>query len=331
MRLPNGYGSVYKLSGARRKPWAARITTGYKDNGQPVYSFLGYFETRAEALKCLADYNSVPYDTDKSKLTFGEVYALWRKNKAYQYAESTLKNYDYKIRSLPDLVKAPIRSIRRGQYQALIDAETSDARRIMARNLFTAVDKYAAEIEAIPKRQTEALDKISYVTIKEKTVFTHDEIARLWSCEDPVADLVLILLYSGLRVSELFQIQKADCLEGVFRCGVKTKAGRGRVVPIHDKIKPIVAKYVFIGEDPALVSMSQQMFRRYFARLMASLGMKHTIHETRHTFRTAFDDVGASRVAINLIMGHASGDVGERVYTHKSIDDLRREINKIRL
>lgn len=26
MRLPNGYGSVHKLSGKRRKPWRVRIT-----------------------------------------------------------------------------------------------------------------------------------------------------------------------------------------------------------------------------------------------------------------------------------------------------------------
>lgn len=29
MRLPNGFGSVYKLSGNRRKPWVARKTTGW--------------------------------------------------------------------------------------------------------------------------------------------------------------------------------------------------------------------------------------------------------------------------------------------------------------
>lgn len=29
MKLPNGYGSVVKLSGKRRKPWMVRKTTGY--------------------------------------------------------------------------------------------------------------------------------------------------------------------------------------------------------------------------------------------------------------------------------------------------------------
>lgn len=32
MRLPNGYGGVVKLSGNRRRPYAARITTGWYHN-----------------------------------------------------------------------------------------------------------------------------------------------------------------------------------------------------------------------------------------------------------------------------------------------------------
>ena len=55
MRNPNGYGSVYKLSGKRRKPWTARITVGFKsENGYPIYNFIGYYATRAEAMRALA-------------------------------------------------------------------------------------------------------------------------------------------------------------------------------------------------------------------------------------------------------------------------------------
>ncbi len=34
MKLPNGYGSVTKLSGARRRPYMVRITTGYDYEGR---------------------------------------------------------------------------------------------------------------------------------------------------------------------------------------------------------------------------------------------------------------------------------------------------------
>ena len=59
MKLPNSYGSVYKLSGKRRNPWAARVTVGWKSipenqRAYPVYDFIGYFPTKTEALQALA-------------------------------------------------------------------------------------------------------------------------------------------------------------------------------------------------------------------------------------------------------------------------------------
>ena len=63
MKLPNGYGSVYKLSGNRRKPWAARVTDGWvNDNktkkSKQKYKFIGFYETRKEALLALASFPS---------------------------------------------------------------------------------------------------------------------------------------------------------------------------------------------------------------------------------------------------------------------------------
>lgn len=73
MRLPNGYGEVVKLSGARRRPYAARITTGWYYNDQTEkrvqrYQILGYAATRAEALQILAHYNDYPIDGASLKL-----------------------------------------------------------------------------------------------------------------------------------------------------------------------------------------------------------------------------------------------------------------------
>ena len=54
MKLPNGYGSVYKLKGKRRKPWRARITDGFvydlvEDKQVQKYKTLGYYETKQKA------------------------------------------------------------------------------------------------------------------------------------------------------------------------------------------------------------------------------------------------------------------------------------------
>ena len=43
MKNPNGYGSVIKLGGKRRKPFGARITIGYNDKGKQIFKYIGYF------------------------------------------------------------------------------------------------------------------------------------------------------------------------------------------------------------------------------------------------------------------------------------------------
>ena len=59
MKLPNGYGSVTKLSGNRRKPYLARVTLGWitdEQTGKTVQNRvpLGTFKTKKEALQALS-------------------------------------------------------------------------------------------------------------------------------------------------------------------------------------------------------------------------------------------------------------------------------------
>ena len=49
MRNPNGYGSIIKLSGKRRKPFAVRVTIGWNNNGKQIYKYIGYYKTKQEA------------------------------------------------------------------------------------------------------------------------------------------------------------------------------------------------------------------------------------------------------------------------------------------
>ena len=79
MRLPNGYVSVYKKSGKRRKPWAVRKTIGWTDDEKQIFAHLGTFRTREEAMKALAAYNANPFDLQSAKLTFSDIYERWVK------------------------------------------------------------------------------------------------------------------------------------------------------------------------------------------------------------------------------------------------------------
>ena len=54
---------------------------------------------------------------------------------------------------------------------------------------------------------------------------------------------------------------------------------------------------------------------------------KKTPHEARHTFETFLDNAGGNRKCIDMLMGHKSKDVGNRVYNHKTLEQLRETVN----
>lgn len=100
LKLPNGYGTVYKLSGdkRRRKPYIVRKTIGWHidlENGKKVQEYLtiGYAATRAEGLQMLAGYNDNPFDIKASKMTFKEVYEKWSDEKYSNISKSNIHGY----------------------------------------------------------------------------------------------------------------------------------------------------------------------------------------------------------------------------------------------
>ncbi|MEG1945406.1 MAG: tyrosine-type recombinase/integrase, partial [Oscillospiraceae bacterium] len=115
--------------------------------------------------------------------------------------------------------------------------------------------------------------------------------------------------------------------------GIKTKAGKDRIVPIHPKILDIVTVYHDQGNEYLFSyngkKMSPSQYYTFWNQIMTDHGMTHTPHECRHTFRSRLDSAGANKVAIDRIMGHSSGGTGERIYTHKTPEELRTAIEKI--
>lgn len=80
MRLPNGFGSVYKLKGNRRNPYMVVLTKGYvraECNIKREKVILGYYPTKKKALHALADYHENPYDIKTHTITFAELYERW--------------------------------------------------------------------------------------------------------------------------------------------------------------------------------------------------------------------------------------------------------------
>ena len=56
MRIGNGDGSIIKLSGKRRRPYAVRVNIGWTDTGKQKYQYLSYHEKITDAKTALREY-----------------------------------------------------------------------------------------------------------------------------------------------------------------------------------------------------------------------------------------------------------------------------------
>lgn len=327
-RLPNGYGSVVHLSGNRRRPFWARITAGYNDKGQQIYKTIGYYATREEALIELAKYNNSPYDLDLANLTFEGLFELWSERVLPRLGKSLQGAHKAAYKHCGALYKLKYKSLRAYHFQRVIDeCPKSYATKSNIRNLFVALDAFAYDNDVIVKAYSANLT-VPEATPKEGKLFTKEEIAQLEGKDD----VVTFLLYTGMRISEALELtpDDVDLQEQTIRCGMKTAAGKNRIVPIHPHIKELVEKHMG-GRYLFPYNGKKQSYKSYtlhrFNPLMESLGMEHHTHDCRKTFRSALDKAGANKVSVDRIIGHKSADVGERVYTLKTLDELREAIN----
>ena len=331
MKNPNGYGTVTKLSGNRRKPWI--IKEGSSGKQKPI----GYAATREEALMLLAQYNKSPWDIETDKITLQELYDLWLEKRAVKLGTSNRSSLKSAYKHCSNLSKLRYNQIKSYQMQDTIDScgcgySTQGA----IKNLWGHLDRFAMELDIVQKCCSELLtsDPIPETT---KEIFTDEEVERLWENQSfPWADSVLFFLYTGFRISEMIDLKVAniDLQAQTMIGGTKTAAGKNRLIPIHSKISSIVQKrfeqsksgYLFEYEGKHL---NQTQYREFWAVIMEALKMDHTPHECCHTFRSRLDSAGANKVCIDRLMGHKSKGTGERVYTHKNIEELRLNIELI--
>ena len=349
MKMPNGYGTVYKLSGKRRKPFIARKTTGWTvdeetQKSKQIYVTIGYFATRPEALQALAEYNDNPYDINMSRITFAEIYQKWYDETFDEDSNrSTIRNYDTAYKHCSSLYKMKMSDIRPHQMQKVIDesgASYNQQQRILT--LFNKLYEWCVNHDCIKKNYAEQVRvKAKYQQQNVKTIFRSEEIDLLWNSvnKNEYIKIILILIYSGVRISELLDLQIEDVNleeQWFYVRDSKTDAGI-RIVPIADKVLPYWKEFISKSKCsyaiPSVIGqhLSYDNFKmRYWKPMMEELKLNHTIHETRHTFITMMATANVNQTMIKTIVGHKSiMSLTEKVYTHIDVRELLKAVNKI--
>ena len=204
---------------------------------------------------------------------------------------------------------------------------------------FLPIGKDAIKNDIVEKKYSEYVDVGTNEGKVNRKPFTKEEIKKLFDNVDKLewVDTVLIMIFSGLRVGELLDLKTENIhLEERYMVGgLKTKAGRNRIIPINKKIEPFIRKY-YNPENEYLITnfkgnkMQYSNYRREkFDNVMEKLKMKHNPHECRHTFASLMDSAGANKLCLKRIIGHSSQDITEDVYTHKTIEELIETIDLI--
>lgn len=320
MRNPNGYGCISKLSGSRRRPWIVRITTGYAINHEThtvkqIRQILGYYATRAEAMKALAKYNENPFNVETAKVTFRQCYDQAKED----FSEARAHNYRSAFRYLEPIADLPIRTIKAAQMQKCIDAcQTTQQREI--KTVCHKVFDYAMRNEIVDRDPSRYLKSNTVEPVIDRELFSAEEISYFWANRSEwYCAVALILLYSGMRTKELRTIEpdQIDLERKMIVLKKAKNASSVRNIPIHEALIPILSDY---KRRP--IQFSHNGLNKALKRLGS-----HTAHDTRHTFTTYMRECGAELLPLKLILGHTPDNITERVYTHVSHEELLKTIN----
>jgi integrase len=333
MKNPNGYGCIVYLGDRRCRPWAIRVTEKIED-GKQKRSYVGYYSTQKEAQQALAQYQSAP--TTRNRITLSELYDEWNAGHFRRISQKMQENYRTAYKHLEPLYKTVFNEIRTQNIQKIIDEMKTEGKPLSrsskekVKGLCSMLYKYAMQNDIAHKdyAQFVVMDKLEK---KEKAIFSDLEIKKLFDNDSiPWVDSILVMIYTGMRIQEMLNLTRfdVDWDKKLIRGGLKTEAGKNRLIPIHPKIE----KYLRARcTSDKLFPIKQGTYRelRYYP-ILNQLGIeKKTPHSCRHTFATLLARAKVDTLAIEQLIGHEDYAFTADTYTHTDIDFLTNAILKI--
>ena len=363
-RLPNGFGQITELKGrALRKPFRAMVTVGKTPEGRPICKLLkpeAYFETYNDAYAALLEYNKSPFDLSKD-ITVKELYERW--SAIYYEKIASPRTYIGAWKYCTEVYDLPVRELKirhiKGcMYEGTVTNRTgthtaSANTKSYIKSLFSLTLDYAVEQEIVDRNcaRNFKFDEV-LETENHHIDFTEDEMNTIWGAvgKIPNIEFLLIQCYTGLRPQEIGSIllENANMDDGYFIGGMKTKAGKMRVIPIHPKILEFVQYYYqdalaknseylfnYLPESPNHRKNTTKLTYRRYAELFRQvieqldLNPEHKPHDGRVQFATMAKKYKVDEYAIKRIIGHKIDDITEEIYTKRNIDWLKEEISKI--
>ena len=368
-RLPNGFGQISEIKNRNlRNPFRAMVSVGKAENGRPICKPLkpeSYFPTYNDAYAALVEYNKNPYDLNTSSITMTELYEKWSKEYLKTVATSNVRSIQSAWNYCSVLYEMRVADVRAKHLKKCIDGASREGKgkiiqasantKSRIKSIFNLMFDYANENDLVEKnyaRTFNVSDKIlkEVEEVKRGHIsFTDKEMEILWKNVDkiPYVDVILIQCYSGWRPQELglIELNRVDLNNWVFAGGMKTDAGMNRLVPIHSKIRPLIkkryeeaininSKYLINCTDSQRkndIKMTYDKYRHRFRSIRDKLNLnpEHRAHDPRKQFITMAKRYNLDEYAIKYIAGHRISDITEKIYTDRTVQWLKDEMEKI--
>lgn len=348
LKRANGTGSVYKLSGRRRKPWVAVISK--KVNEKQSKTIIGCYASKTEAMNALdaARINPIP---EGYNLTVKEVYESWADKHYKKIDKSTEDSYKSAWLYLEPYSNIKMRSFTSQHIQAAIDSAGEKGRgRATCEKIKTVSGKICTQAmkdDLINKDYSQFVILPEKVE-KEKEIFSKDEIKILWeNRENRTAQIILVLIYTGPRINELFsmEIENVHIDKRYMVGGSKTDAGKNRIIPLHNDILPFISLWMEENKERKYLlcnqrgnKMNDKNWRsRCFYPFLEELGIlekgvkppRLTPHSARHTFISEMVKNDSRPEFLQRIVGHEQYETTIDFYTHITEDDIEALISEV--
>jgi len=342
MRRANGTGSIVNLGPNRRRRYAVRVSYLERE-GVWKQRYLSYHATVKEAQAALDSYLQKKVPVKTLATTWGEVYTQWSAKKYEKAGSASIASYIASWKRLSALADKEMFRITIDDLQSIIDRDEKDGLSKSSisndKMLMKALYKHAMERDIVTKDYSAFVELPTVGAKMEKGAFTEAQITQLKMLAEEGflwADTVLMLCYTGFRVSEFLSLTKdsyhadGDYLQG----GMKTAAGKDRIVPVHPAIHEYLDRWLAKGGKTIICkedgsALNANRYRSLFASVAEEIGTPQaTPHWCRHTAASRMKIAGVDDLAARRILGHSDKDITEH-YTHVDINFLRGEIVKI--
>ena len=136
------------------------------------------------------------------------------------------------------------------------------------------------------------------------------------------ANIIVLLLHTGLRISELCNLQPADIELTERKGSVVVQAGKGmknRTIPLNQAAR----RAIEILEIP--ITIKARTIQRILEEAGRRANVEVTPHRLRHTFAKSLIDAGRPLTEVAALLGHSSLDT-TRLYTIPGQQDLVKAV-----